>query len=286
MQNARNDPAKCELVGLLAGNGRFPVIFARTARAEGVRVVAVAHEGETEPELAGHVEDITWIRVGQLEAVVRAFRSRGVRRAVMAGGIRKAALMEGFSPDDRGLSVLSRLRTWSDDAVLREVASELEREGIEIVESTLFLASILMPAGLLVGPDLDESQRRDVEYGLEVARGIGRFDVGQTVVLKSGIVLAVEAIEGTDEALRRGGRLGRGGAVAVKVSKPGQDLRFDVPAVGPTTVETCREADVAVLALEAGRTLLVERERFVRAAEQTGLVVVGVGEAGAGRRGA
>jgi len=235
-----------ERVGLLAGNGRFPVIFARTAREGGVRVVAVAHEGETEPDLAEYVEAITWVKVGQLDSVVRAFCSYGVRRAVMAGGIRKTALMEQFQPDERGLRVLSRLATWSDDAVLREVAAEIESEGIQVVESTLFLASILTPQGLLTGAELDDSVWRDVEYGLSVARGVGRFDIGQTVVVKSGIVLAIEAIEGTDEALKRGGGLARGGAVAVKVSKPGQDLRFDVPAVCPKTVETCREAGIEV----------------------------------------
>jgi UDP-2,3-diacylglucosamine hydrolase len=278
MQEGKCERAEREPVGLLAGNGRFPLVFARTARAEGVRVVAVAHEGETDPTLAEYVEAITWIKVGQLEPVVRAFRTHGVRRAVMAGGIHKAALMTGFVPDERGARVLSRLRAWSDDAVLREVAAELENEGIEVVESTLFLTSILTPAGQLVGPELDATQRRDVEYGMQVARGIGCYDVGQTVVVKSRVVLAVEAIEGTDEALKRGGRLGRGGAVAVKVSKPGQDLRFDVPAVGPTTVEACRDAGIAVLALEAGRTLLLEKERLLHAAKEAGLAVVGVAE--------
>lgn len=272
-----------ESVGLLAGNGSFPVLFARTATAEGTRVIAVAHEGETDPELRNYVAAITWIKVGQLNRVVETFRARGVRRAVMAGGIRKAALMSEFSPDERARRVLSRLRTWSDDAVLREVAAELEREGIEVVASTIFLASILTPSGRLAGPEPTESQWRDVRCGLEVARGIGRYDVGQTVVVKSGVVLAVEAIEGTDEALKRGGRLGKGEAVAVKVSKPGQDLRFDVPAVGPTTVATCCEAGIAVLALEAGKTLILEKEAFVAGAEQARLSVVGV-DAEEGRR--
>jgi DUF1009 family protein len=265
-----------ERVGLIAGNGRFPVIFARTARGEGVEVVAVAHEGETAPDLGEHVDAITWIKVGQLDSIVRVFRASGVRRAVMAGGIRKAALMEHFAPDERGVRFLSRLETWSDDAVLRGVAAELEGEGIQVVESTLFLESILTPEGMLAGREPTDSQWRDVRYGVEVAKGIGRWDVGQTVVVKSGVVLAVEAIEGTDEALRRGGALGRGGAVAVKVSKPAQDLRFDVPAVGPHTVEVCREAGVAVLALEAGRTLLLERTDLVEAAGAARLSVVGV----------
>lgn len=265
-----------ERVGLIAGNGRFPLIFCRAARRQGVSVVAVAHEGETERALEGMVDHLTWIRVGELQPLIRTFRDHGVRRAVMAGGIRKAALMGNFRPDERGMRFLSGLSTWSDDAILRGLAAELEGEGIAVVESTLFLASSLTPEGALTGRSLTEQQRRDVDYGVAAARGIGRWDIGQTVVVKSGVVLAVEALEGTDAALRRGGALGQGGAVAVKVSKPGQDLRFDVPAVGPETVRTCREAGIEVLALEAGRTLLLDRDDFLPAAEAAGLAVVGV----------
>lgn len=265
-----------EPVGLIAGNGRFPLIFARTARAEGVRVVAVAHEGETPPEIGDDVETLTWIKVGALDAIIRTFRAHGVRRAVMAGGIRKAALMEHFAPDERGARFLSRLTAWSDDAILRGVAAELESEGIEVVESTLFLGSILAPEGALTRRQPDAAQARDVQLGVAVAKGIGRWDIGQTVVVKNGMVLAVEAIEGTDEALRRGGGLGRGGSVAVKVSKPGQDLRFDVPAVGPDTVRICAAAGIVVLAVEAGKTVLLEREGFLRAADEADVAVVGV----------
>jgi DUF1009 family protein len=265
-----------ERIGLIAGNGTFPLLFARTARAQGVEVVAVAHEGETPAALAGEVAAITWIKVGQLDAIVRSFRTHGVRRAVMAGGIDKASLLHHFAPDERGTRFLSRLTQWSDDVVLRGIAAELESEGIAVVESTLFLGSILTPEGPLAGREPSEAQWRDVRYGLAAAKGVGAWDIGQTVVVKSGVVLAVEAVEGTDAALRRGGGLGRGGAVAVKVSKPGQDLRFDVPAVGPGTIAVCREAGIAVLALEAGRTLLLEREALLAAATGAELVLIGV----------
>lgn len=264
-----------ETIGLIAGNGSFPVLFARTARREGVRVVAVAHRGETESEIESWVDSVTWVKVGQLDAIIQTFRMHGVRRAVMAGGIRKASFVENFSPDERGKRFLERLTSWGDDALLRGVASELESEGIRIVESTLFLASILAPEGQLAGEAPSPAQWQDVRYGMEVAKGIGRWDVGQTVVVKSGMVLAVEALEGTDAALRRGGELGRGGAVAVKVSKPGQDLRFDVPAIGPNTVAVCRAAGIAVLALEADKTLLLERDALLEAAGETGLTIVG-----------
>lgn len=265
-----------ERIGLIAGNGAFPLLFARTAREEGVAVVAVAHEGETDPALAGEVASCTWIKVGQLDTIIRTFQAAGVRRAVMAGGIRKAALMEHFAPDERGQRFLARLTRWGDDILLRGVAEELEGEGIAVVASTLFLRSILAPEGPLTTRQPDEVQWADIRYGVAAAKGVGAWDIGQTVVVKSRVVLAVEALEGTDEALRRGGALGRGGAVAVKVSKPKQDLRFDVPAVGPATVAVCREAGIAVLALEAGRTLLLERAQLLADAAAADLVVVGV----------
>jgi DUF1009 family protein len=265
-----------EKIGLIAGNGSFPLLFARTASAEGLGVVAVAHEGETDPTLETAVEACTWIKVGQLDTIIRAFQAAGVRRAVMAGGIRKAALLEHFAPDERAMRFLSRLTEWGDDVLLRGVAEELEGEGIAVVESTLFLASILTPEGPLTAQVPSAAEWADIQRGLAVAKGVGAWDVGQTVVVKSRMVLAVEAVEGTDEALRRGGALARGGAVAVKVAKPGQDLRFDVPAVGPATVVTCREAGIAVLALEAGRTLLLERERVLADAAAADLVIVGV----------
>jgi DUF1009 family protein len=236
----------------------------------------VAHEGETDPTLETAVEACTWIKVGQLDTIIRAFQAAGVRRAVMAGGIRKAALLEHFAPDERAMRFLSRLTEWGDDVLLRGVAEELEGEGIAVVESTLFLASILTPEGPLTAQVPSAAEWADIQRGLAVAKGVGAWDVGQTVVVKSRMVLAVEAVEGTDEALRRGGALARGGAVAVKVAKPGQDLRFDVPAVGPATVVTCREAGIAVLALEAGRTLLLERERVLADAAAADLVIVGV----------
>jgi DUF1009 family protein len=264
-----------ETIGLIAGNGSFPVLFARTARSEGVQVVAVAHRGETEPEIERWVGSVTWVKVGQLDTIIRTFQAHGVRRAVMAGGIRKASFMENFAPDERGKRFLERLTSWGDDVLLRGVASELESEGISVVESTLFLSSILTPEGLLAGKAPSDAQWQDVRYGMEVAKGIGRWDIGQTVIVKAGVVLAVEALEGTDAALRRGGELGRGGAVAVKVSKPEQDLRFDVPAIGPNTVAVCQAVGIAVLALEAGKTLLLERKALLEAADEACLTIVG-----------
>jgi DUF1009 family protein len=266
-------------VGLIAGNGRFPLIFARTARAEGVEVVAVAHEGETLPELAGVVDAITWIKVGELGRMIGTFREAGIDRAVMAGGIRKAALLEHFAPDERGMQFLARLGSLGDDTLLRGVAGELEGDGIRIVESTLFLSTLLSPDGSLTTKVPDEAQWADIRHGFAVAKAIGRWDIGQSVVVKSSIVLAVEAIEGTDATIQRGGR---SGAVVVKVSKPQQDLRFDVPAIGPETVRVCTAAGIAVVALEAGKTLLLDKDELLSLADAHGLSIVGVATDAAG----
>jgi DUF1009 family protein len=263
-------------VGLIAGNGRFPLIFAETARRAGIHVTAVAHEGETLPELSQAVDSISWIKVGELARMIDAFRSQGVDRAVMAGGIRKAALLDGFAPDERALRLLSRLSKLSDDALLRAVAEELGNEGIQIVDPAPYLEAILTPRGSLTPLSPDEKQWRDIHLGIEVARGIGRFDIGQSVVVQTGMVLAVEAIEGTDAAMQRAGALGARAAVAVKVSKPGQDLRFDMPAVGPATVAVARRSGIAVLALEAGKTLLLDKAEVLERARRADLIVVGV----------
>jgi DUF1009 family protein len=261
-------------IGLIAGNGRFPLIFARTAQAAGIAVVAVAHEGETLPELAAAVDQITWIKVGQLERMIGAFRAAGIARAVMAGGIRKAALFDHFEPDARAQRFLAQLGSFGDDAILRGVAGELESEGIRVVESTLFLTSILTPTGPLTTRVPDDAQWKDIRHGFAVAKAIGRWDIGQSVVVQSGVVLAVEAIEGTDATIRRA----RPGAVVVKVSKPHQDLRFDVPAVGPETVRACADSGIAAMALEAAKTLLLDREELLQSAEAFGLAIVGVEE--------
>lgn len=266
-------------VGLIAGNGRLPLIFARAARAEGSEVVAVAHEGETSAELGEIVPQTTWVKVGELDRVIQTLRGAGVECAVMAGGICKVTLLEHFSPDARARRVLQELPGLGDDAILRAVAAEIEAEGIPVVESTLFLSSLLTPPGLLTVRAPTPAQWRDIRTGAAVAKALGRFDIGQTVIVRGGIVLAVEAVEGTNAAIRRGARPG---AVVVKMSKPQQDLRFDVPAVGPDTAGVCAEGGVAALALEARKTLLLDKEELLGKADAAGIAVVGIEEEAAG----
>lgn len=250
-----------ETLGLIAGNRNLPLVLAREARRLGVkRLVAVAFEGETEPALAQLVDEIVWVKVGQLNRMIAAFTERGVRQCVMAGQIAPRNLYE-VRPDLRALGVLLRLREKNAHSIFGAVAEELRKDGVELVEATPWLQRFMPPAGFHLGPKLSAQQREDIAFGLRIAREIARLDIGQTVVVKDGAVLAVEAFEGTDRCLARGGELaGPGGAVAVKLAKPDHDMRFDIPCLGPQTLETCAAARIAVLAVEAGRTLLLEQD--------------------------
>jgi DUF1009 family protein len=263
-------------LGLIAGNGIFPRLVAHGAREAGIDVVAVAHVGETEPQLEAEVTSLTWIRVGELGKMIRTLKQAGCERAVMAGGIKKARLFSGFRPDLRGAAFLARMRTLHDDKLLRGIADEIESDGIRVISSTEYLPRLIPSAGVLSRRTPKAHERADVEFGVRVAKAVGSFEIGQTVVVKNGLVLAVEAVEGTDAAIRRGGELARGGAVVVKVSKPGQDLRFDVPAVGPETIRLMAETGATVLAIEAGKTIVLEREQVLEAAAKAGIAVLAV----------
>ena len=265
-----------ERIGLIAGNGRFPIIFAQNAKRLGYSVSAVAHIGETAAELEEHVERIHWIKIGQFNKLIRVLKEDGVRQAVMLGGIKKTHVFTTVLPDFRALSVASRLRQLKDDAILREVAAELESEGIHIRESTFGLRGILVEEGPVTRRSPSPKEWEDLRYGWEVAREIGRLDIGQCVIVKDRVLVAVEAVEGTDEAIRRGGALAGDATVVVKRSKPQQDLRFDLPAVGPATIETMESVKASALAVEAGRSVMLDREAMVANAERAGIAIVGL----------
>jgi len=265
-----------ERIGLIAGNGRFPLLFAEAARRAGVEVIAVAHQNETPDEIANLVSQLTWVRVGELGKIIRVLKQAGVQRAVMAGGIRKPRQLSDFRPDFRGAAFIAKTRSLRDDVLLRGVATELEHDGITIVESTLFLGDLVPTVGTLTRKAPKTREWEDIRFGLQVARDVGRWEIGQSVVVKRRTVIAVEGLEGTDVAIRRGRARRRGGVTVVKVSKPGQDLRFDVPAVGLTTIEVMREVGARVLALEAGKTLMIDREEVIRAADSAGIAIVAV----------
>jgi DUF1009 family protein len=265
-------------IGLIAGNGRFPIIFADNARKLGLHVTAVAHEGETDQELEAHVDRIHWIKIGQLNKLIRAFKDDEVSEAVMLGGIKKTHVFTTVRPDFRTLALATRLALWKDDDILREFAAELEREGITIRESTFGLEGILVEEGTLTRRQPTSKEWDDIRYGWEVAREIGRLDIGQCVVVKDRVVVAVEAVEGTDGAITRGGELAKDGAVVVKRCKPQQDLRFDLPAIGPRTIEVMTTVKAAVLAVEAGKTVILDREVVIEKARAAGIALVGMKE--------
>ncbi len=263
-------------IGLIAGGGRFPILFADSARRAGHRVVAVAHKGETDQALAGHVDAISWVKLGQLGHLVDALKQGGARETVMLGAITKARFFLDAWPDAAGLKVIAQVGVRSDDNLLRAIARHLEEQGVPVVDPTPFLRDRLAPEGVLGKHRPDEDEMADARYGLELARGIGRLDLGQTVVVKKRIALAVEALEGTDACIRRGGELAREGAVVVKAVKPDQDRRFDLPVVGPDTIEILHRVKGRVLAVEAGATLVMDLERMVERADQAGIVLLGV----------
>jgi DUF1009 family protein len=267
-------------IGLIAGNGAFPVEFARAVRASGRDVVVVAHEGETDRKISSVASDVTWIKLGQVGRIIEVLKQRRVAEAVMLGGITKASFFAGARPDMLGLRLLASVAVRSDDNLLRTIAKAFEDEGIRVVSSTPYLTSLTAPKGVFGRHQPSAEELADVEYGFTLAKNLGRFDVGQSVVVKERVALALEAIEGTDACIKRGATLGKSDTIVVKVVKPNQDHRFDLPAAGPRTVEVCREHKVRVLAVEAGGTLLMDRERMVTLADKAGIVLIGVcGEA-------
>lgn len=271
-----------ERIGLIAGSGRFPVLFAETARRRGVEVFAVAHRGETDPELEGAVSGIDWIYPGELDAMIGALKAARVQRTVMVGGIAKPRLFREFRPDARAMALITRTGI-RDDLILRAVAAELESEGIAVVESTLYLQEIVPAAGVLGARAPTAEEWNDIRFGFRAAKVIGRYDIGQSVVVRSGAIIAVEGIEGTDATIRRAGQLANGDIVLVKVCKPTQDTRFDLPAVGPGTVAALAQVQGRALAVEAGSTITLDRAEMLALADAADIAVVAIDAKEVGR---
>ena len=251
-----------ETVGLIAGNRSLPMVFARLARRQGIkRLVAIGFEGETDPALRGLVDEMIWLKVGQLSKLIAAFTARGIKHCVMAGQIAPKNLYD-FRPDLRALGVLLRLKERNAHSIFGAIADELKKDGVELIEATPWLRPMMPGPNFRLGPRLSGEQGEDVEFGFRIAKAVSQLEIGQSVVVKRGTVLAVEGFEGTDKCLARGGELaGReGGAVAVKVARENHDFRFDIPCVGPQTLEVCAGAGITVLALEVGKTLLLEQD--------------------------
>ncbi len=257
-------------IGLIAGNRSLPLTFARLARQQGVkRIVATAVEGETSPDLAALVDEVIWLKVGQLGKMIDAFTSRGIKECVMLGQVAPKNLFD-VRPDFRAMALLFRLKEKNAHTIFGGIALELEKDGVRLIDPTPWLTPIMPTTGFCLGRSLTKEQAEDVQFGLRIAKEVSRLEIGQTVVVKEGTVLAVEGFEGTDRCLARGGELagGKGGAVAIKVAKENHDMRFDVPCVGKKTIEVCAQAGVQIFAFEPGKTLLLEREEVEQLVKQ------------------
>ena len=265
-------------IGIIAGGGQFPLLFIEAAHKAGRRVVVVAHKGETDEAVIQAADAVCMVKLGQLGKLISFFKQEGVGETVFLGTITKTQIFRDILPDLKGISLWNKIDRKQDDAILRAIADTLENDGIKVLESTLYLRHLLFPAGIISKKKPSKKQRRDIEFGWQNARAIGQLDIGQCVVVRNCTVLAVEAIEGTDATILRGGTLAKENAVVVKVKKPGQDFRFDLPATGLTTIRSLRSVKGAVLAVEAGQSLLFDRELMIEEANKAGIVVVGVTE--------
>ena len=267
-------PDERESIGIIAGGGKFPFMAANSAREQGFKVIAVAHDGETDPSLADSVDAITWIKLGQLGKLISSFKKYRIKKALMAGTITKRHMFGKASPDLKGLVLMSRLAFFHDDGILRGVAEELAKEGIEIVSAVQYLPELLAPSGCLTRKKPGKKEEADIQFGWKVAKELGRLDIGQCVVVRDMTVLALEAIDGTNETIIRGAKLAKKNAVVVKVSKPEQDLRFDLPSVGVETIQIMSGVRASVLAVEAGKTLIFDKSEMIEYADNVGISIV------------
>ena len=261
-------------LGIIAGNGVYPRLLADSARNAGAKkIVAAAFTNETDPALTQHVDLIEWMRVGQLSRLLKFFREQQVHHAIMAGQIAPKNLFD-LRPDWKGLLLLAKLKQRNAEAIFAAIADELAKIDVYLLPATTFLEDSLAPAGLIAGPKLSRREEEDVDLGWKIAKEIAELDIGQTVIVKNGTIVAVEALEGTNDAIQRGGALARKDAIMVKVAKPNQDMRFDVPVIGVETIRIAADAKLRVIAIEAGKTLLLERDAIVDLAERAKISVV------------
>jgi len=264
-----------EQLAIIAGSGVYPQLLAQAARRAGVKqIAAVAFTGETDATLAGLVDEICWLRVGQLNRMLAVLREWNIPRAIMAGQITPRHLFE-LRPDWRALILLAKLKQRNAESIFSAIGQELLNAGVTLLPATTFLEDLLAPPGLFAGPRLSRRENADVEFGWEIAMQIAALNIGQTIVVRKGTVLAVEGFDGTDETIRRGAALANGKAVVIKVAKPNQDMRFDVPVLGPRTITAEVEAKVRVIAVQAGRTLLLEKNVLIERATRAGISLVG-----------
>ncbi|HUE41671.1 MAG TPA: UDP-2,3-diacylglucosamine diphosphatase LpxI, partial [Chthoniobacterales bacterium] len=263
-----------EILGIIAGNGAYPRELAQAARKAGVKKITVAaFTGETDRSIEKLADNLEWLRVGQLGKLLKFFRESDVHQAIMAGQIAPKNLFD-LRPDVKALVVLARLKRRNAESIFTAIADELNKENVDLLPATTFLDDQLAKKGLIIGPKLSRTEEGDVEFGWNVAKEIARLDIGQTIIVKNGTVLAVEAFEGTNDAIKRGGSLAREGAVMIKVAKPNQDMRFDVPVVGVETITAAADAKLRVIAVESGKTLVLELDKVLELATRSKISIV------------
>jgi len=264
-----------EVLGIIAGNGVYPQLVAAAARKAGVKkIVAAGFTDETDPLLRQHVDVLEWMRVGQLGRLLKFFRAQHIHHAIMAGQIAPKNLFD-LRPDMKAMMLLAKLKQRNAESIFAAIANELATLEVDLLPATTFLEDSLAHCGLIAGPKLSLREQEDVELGWKVAKEIARLDIGQTVIVKNGTIVAVEGLEGTNEAIRRAGVLARDGTVMVKVAKPNQDMRFDVPVVGAETIRVATDAGLRVIALEAGKTLFLQRDEIADLASAASISIVG-----------
>ena len=263
-----------DALGIIAGNGVYPRLLADSARKAGVKkIVAAAFTGETDPVLEQRVDLIEWMRVGQLNRLLKFFRAQNIHHVIMAGQIAPKNLFD-LQPDWKALLLLGKLKECNAESIFAAIADELAKVDVELLPATTFLEDSLAPSGLVAGAKLSRQEEEDVDQGWKIAKEIARLDIGQTVIVKNGTIVAVEAFEGTNETIKRGGALARDGAVMVKVAKPNQDMRFDVPVIGVETIRIAADAKLRVIAVEAGKTLLLDRGAIVEIANRSKISIL------------
>jgi DUF1009 family protein len=263
-------------IGIIAGNGRFPFLVAQEIKRNGGQVVCVGLKEEVDAELKNYCDKYYEVSLGKFQKIIDSLKDGGVNTAVMAGQVKHVKIYSGIIPDFRAVKILASLVNKKTDTILKTVADEFEKDKIKLMPSHLYLSSLLAQKGLIAGKKLSSDEQKDVEFGFKIAKGIAGFDIGQTVVVKDRSVLAVESVEGTDECIKRAYALGGENSIAVKVAKPNQDFRFDVPVIGTRTVNTLKENKIRALAVEAGVTLILDKEEVIRQAKEAGVTIAGV----------
>ena len=261
-------------IGMIAGNGRFPFLVAQEIKKQGDKVVTVALKEEADKDIENFCDETVWLSVGKIQKIIDTFKNRNIDTAIMVGQVKHAKIYSAITMDLRALKVMTSLVNKKTDTILGAVVREFEKDGIKFLPSHIYLQHLLAQKGIIVGKKLNSDEEKDAEFGFKIAKGIAGLDIGQTVVVKDKSVLAVESIEGTDECIKRAYSLGGENAIVVKVAKPNQDFRFDVPVIGTRTIDTLKDNKIRAMIIESGSTLILDKELVIEKAKQSNVTII------------